>query len=189
VLFGSALIAALSGIYFLFLPNGGFQGGRNPMYNIQILFSRSTWDDLHTWSGVIMIAVALIHLVLHWRWLVSTTRRIFKELSGQCGCINARGRWNLVLDLVVAISFILTALSGIYFLFVTGGRWVADPMILFSRTTWDLIHTWAAVILIASAVIHFAIHWKWITKVTRNLMRSASGTGVHHQIEPVVVSR
>ena len=54
---GSAIIAALSGIYFLFLPNGGYQGGRNPLYNLQILFTRHTWDDLHTWSGVIMIAV------------------------------------------------------------------------------------------------------------------------------------
>ena len=47
----SAVAAALSGIYFLFLPSG-YQGGRNPLYNIQILFSRQTWDDLHTWTGV-----------------------------------------------------------------------------------------------------------------------------------------
>jgi hypothetical protein len=32
-LFSSAVVAALSGIYFLYLPSGGFQGGRNPLYN------------------------------------------------------------------------------------------------------------------------------------------------------------
>ena len=37
------VIAALSGIYFLFLPSGGYKGGRNPMYGVTILFERHTW--------------------------------------------------------------------------------------------------------------------------------------------------
>lgn len=169
----SALLASLSGIYFLFLPTNGYQGGRNALYNVQILFDRHTWDDLHTWGGVAMIAIALIHLVIHWNWVSSMIRRSIKELTGKCGCMNARGRWNLTLNTVVAVSFILTALSGVYFLFFPGGRGVVDPLILFTRTTWDLIHTWAGVIFISAAIIHFAIHWKWITKVTRNMLRQA----------------
>jgi preprotein translocase subunit SecY len=169
-LFSSAILAALSGIYFLFLPSGGFQGGRNPLYNIQILFSRQTWDDLHTWGGIAMIVAALIHLATHWQWVVSMLRRTWKELTGQCGCMNARGRWNLILNAIVAASFVLTAVSGVYFLFIPAGRWAADPMILFSRMTWDLIHTWAGVALISAAIIHFAIHWKWVTKVTRKMI-------------------
>ena len=49
--FLGGIVAALSGIYFLFLPSGGYQGGRNPMYGITIFFQRHTWDDLHTWGG------------------------------------------------------------------------------------------------------------------------------------------
>lgn len=169
-LFVSAMIATFSGVYFLFLPSGGFQGGRNPLYNVQILFSRHTWDDLHTWSGVAMMAVAIIHLAIHWSWVVSMARRTWNELTGRCGCMNPRGRWNLILNAVVGIGFVLTAISGTYFLFFPGGRWVADPMILFARTTWDLIHTWAGVTLISAAVIHFAIHWKWVIKVTRKMI-------------------
>ena len=169
-LFSSAIAAALSGIYFLFLPSGGFQGGRNPLYNIQILFSRQTWDDLHTWGGIAMIVAAIIHLAIHWPWVVSMARRTWNELTGKCGCMNPRGRGNLFLNVIVAISFVLTAVSGVYFLFVHGGRWMADPMILFTRSTWDLIHTWAGVALIAAAVIHFAIHWKWVAKVTHKMI-------------------
>lgn len=169
----SAAIAALSGIYFLFLPNGGYQGGRNPLYNVQILFARQTWDDLHTWSGVAMIAAAVIHIAIHWKWVASMARRTWNELTGKCGCLNPRGRGNLILNTVVAISFILTAISGVYFLFFTGGRRAVDPMFLFPRTTWDLIHTWAGVILTAAAVIHLAIHWKWVTKVTRKMLGMA----------------
>lgn len=90
-------------------------------------------------------------------------------MSGQCTCLNPRGRWNLILNLVVGIGFILTALSGIYLLFVPGGRNVIDPMIIFSRTTWDVIHTWAGVVFMDAIVLHFIIHWRWIVNVTKKM--------------------
>lgn len=177
-LLATGLIAAISGVYFLAFPSGGYQGGRNPYYGIQILFSRQTWDDLHTWGGVAMIVIALIHLVLHWSWVTAMARRTYNELRGRCGCMNARGRWNLILNLIVAVSFVLTAVTGVYLLFVPGGRWATDPMILFSRNAWDLIHTWAGVAFISAAMVHFAIHWKWFTKVSNkmvSLVARASG--------------
>jgi hypothetical protein len=169
-LFISALIAAISGIYFLYLPVGGFQGGRNPLYNVQILFSRHIWDDLHTWSGVAMIAAALVHLVIHWSWVTNMARRTWSGLTGRGSKMNARGRWNLILNSVVALSFLLTAFSGVYFLFVPGGRGAVDPLLLFTRFTWDLIHNWAGITFIAAAILHLAIHWKWVTKVSRKML-------------------
>jgi cytochrome b subunit of formate dehydrogenase len=185
-LFASAVAAALSGVYFLFLPTNGYQGGRNLYHNITILFSRSTWDDLHTWGGVAMIAAALIHLAIHWSWVTGMARRTLHELTGKCGCMNARGRWNLILNTFVAISFILTALSGVYFLFFPGGRWAADPGLVFSRTTWDLLHTWAGVSLTAGAIVHFSIHWKWVTKVTRKMVQLAVPDRTSRQPTPVL---
>jgi hypothetical protein len=167
----SALIAMLSGIYFLYLPIGGYQGGRNPAYNITTLFTRHTWDDLHTWSGVAMIAVVVIHLSLHWCWVVTMARRMVKEIFGKSASMNARGRFNLWVNITVAVSFIVTALSGVYFLFLPGGRGTADPLFLFNRQTWDMIHTWGAVVLILAAVAHFVIHWNWIVKVSRGVVK------------------
>jgi hypothetical protein len=172
ILLGSVLIAALTGIYFLFLPTGGYRGGRNPYYDIQILFDRSTWDLLHTWGGVAMIAAVAFHLPMHWSWVVNMTKRMGRELTGKCIPMNGRGRFNLVINLVVAISFLLTALSGIYFLFAPGGHGTAVPNFLFSRLTWDLIHTWSAVAMISAAVLHFAIHWRWVIKVTSNIFNA-----------------
>jgi hypothetical protein len=173
VLIISGITAILSGIYFLFLPSGGYRGGRNPAYDLQILFSRQTWDDLHTWGGIAMIAVAIFHLALHWSWVASMTKHAFKAWAGKSAKMNPRARWNLILNLVVGISFMLTALSGIYFLFVPGGRGAVDPLILFTRTTWDLIHTWAGVMFILGVSLHFAIHWKWVTKVSRMVFEHA----------------
>ena len=79
---------------------------------------------------------------------------------------------NVLIDMVIAISFALAALSGIYLLFVGVGGYQNgrnpgwDPLFLFSRTTWDVIHTWSGTVLVVAAVIHLAIHWRWVTKVT-----------------------
>lgn len=169
LLFSSAVLVALSGIYFLYLPNG-YQGGRNPWYGITILFTRQTWDLIHTWSGVVMITVAAIHLALHWSWVTNMTRRTIKELIGANGRMNAAGRFNLVINALVAFGFFFAAISGVYFLVYLGGRSAVDPNILFSRLTWDMIHTWSGVIMIAAAVLHFIIHWKWVIKVTRKTL-------------------
>jgi len=185
VLFLSALLAALSGVYFLYLPVGGFQGGRNPTYGLTILFSRSTWDLLHTWSGVAMTAIASFHLVVHWSWVAGMTRRIFKEISGQCGCMNWRGRSNVILNGILGLSFLLTALSGAYFLFFpVGSHGVADPQLLFSRLTWDLIHTWGGVSMILAAGGHFVIHWAWVVKVTRRYFQNLAGRPKAKAVQP-----
>jgi hypothetical protein len=177
VFFGG-LLAALSGIYFLFLPTGGYQGGRNPAYGINILFSRQTWDVLHTWTGVVMIAAVAIHLAIHWRWVRMMARRAWNALLSRGNPMSTGAKFNVAINVIIGLGFLLCALSGLYFLFVPsgglhGGSTAAwDPNLLWSRTTWDLIHTWSGVTLIAAAVVHFAIHWRWVKNVTAKFFLS-----------------
>lgn len=178
IIFLSGLVAALSGIYFLFVPSGGYQGGRNPMYGLTILFSRHTWDDLHTWSGVLMIAVAVLHFAIHWRWVKVMSKHTVKALLSRETKLSKEPRLNVAINVLVAVSFLLTAVSGIYFLFAPSGGFQGgsnpgwDLMFLFSRTTWDLIHTWAGVVFIGAAVVHFWIHWRWIKTMTQQFFLS-----------------
>ncbi len=176
--------AMLSGVYFLFLPVGGRQGGRNALYGVTILFSRHTWSDLHIWSGVIMIAAAIVHIAIHWRWIASMSKRVVRDLLGRPPFMNNRGRFNVLVDAMVAISFLVTAVSGVVLLFVpaaSGGRLATDPLFLVSRTTWDLLHTWAGVALAVAVIVHLAIHWGWIVKVTKNVAGWAPGLRTHPQ--------
>jgi hypothetical protein len=176
--FLGGILAALSGLYFLFVPSNGYQGGRNPMYGVTILFSRHTWDELHTWGGVLMIAAAGIHLAIHGRWIKMTGRRIVKVLHSRETRMSKNVWFNLAINALVAVSFLLTAVSGVYFLFAPSGGFQGgrnagwDPMFLFSRTTWDLIHTWAGVVLIGAAAVHLGIHWQWVKSVTQRFFLS-----------------
>ncbi len=172
-LFTTGIVSALSGIYFLFLPTGGYKGGANPFYNIRILFLRETWEDIHAWGGVAMIVIALLHIPLHWNWFVSMYKRMLKEIKGTSEKMGAKGRYNLYVNLTLALSGLIVGLSGLYFFLIPGashGSGLPDPIWLFNRTTWDLIHTWAFVVMFAAAVLHFAIHWKWVTKVTTKIV-------------------
>jgi hypothetical protein len=173
-LFLAGLGAALTGIYFLLLPVGGYQGGRNPNYGITFLFERETWDLLHTWTGVAMIAAALIHIVLHWNWITGAAKRIAGDIYKGGRQLSQKSRINIAVDLIVAIGFFLTALSGLYFLFGPAGvKSRSLPPFIFTSQVWDLIHTWAFVAMAAGVMIHLALHWSWIVSVgSRILTRS-----------------
>jgi hypothetical protein len=67
----SAVLASISGLYFLFSPPGSDKTVAS------FLFTRSIWDIIHTWSGVTMMAVALLHFNIHWRWITKVTQKIF----------------------------------------------------------------------------------------------------------------
>lgn len=175
--FAGALLAALTGIYFLFLPVGGYQGGRNPFYGVEMLFGRQTWADLHTWGGLVMILAVIIHFTLHWSWVKMMSRKVFNSARGGGSAFSRGAQINVLIDLLVALGFLVTAVSGVYFLFLpagySGGRtpgW--DPGLLFSRASWDMLHTWGAIVMILGALLHLAIHWRWIVNVSRRLWHS-----------------
>jgi preprotein translocase subunit SecY len=176
--FVGGIVAALSGIYFLFLPSGGYQGGRNPTYGITILFDRNSWSDLHTWGGVIMLAAIAIHFAIHWQWVKMMGRRMVNAMLSKGATFSRGAKINVAVDVLVAASFLVCALSGIYLLFAPGGGFQGgqnpgwDPNWLFSRITWDLIHTWSGVVLIVAAAVHFAIHWRWVKNVTQRFFLS-----------------
>jgi len=173
-MFLSGIITGLSGLYFFFLPVGGYQGGRNPLYGVTILFDRHTWGDVHIWASVIVLAFGALHVPLHWKWIVSMTKRAVRVLLGKYE-MNNPAKFNLGVNMIIGLSALISGLSGLYFLLVPGASHESialDPMWIFSRTTWDLIHTWSGVVMSAVAMLHFYIHWKWIYKITRKYWRA-----------------
>jgi hypothetical protein len=69
----------------LIAPSGGFQGGSNAGWDPDFLFSRTTWDLIHTWAGATFIGAAAVHFWIHWRWIKNITSRFFLSLLPQPG--------------------------------------------------------------------------------------------------------
>lgn len=173
--FLGGILAALTGIYFLYLPSGGYRGGRNPAYGLQILFERHTWSDLHVVTGLVMVVAVAAHFAIHWQWVTMMARRVANALRTRESGLSRGARQNLILDAVVAVSFVICALSGIALLLVPEGSGAGSSP---ARIAWDMAHTWSGVLLIGSAVIHLAIHWRWVKNVTLRLVASLLPAGV-----------
>lgn len=163
ILFISALTVLLTSIYFFILPVGGYMGGRNPNYGLVFIMERSGWEFIHNWGGLLMIIVALIHFIIHWRWIKQTTLRVVNVVFLKADRFGSRLAWNIILDVIIAASFLVCAVSGLFFFL--GGKYSANPF-LFSVLTWDLIHNWSGVVMVMAAILHFTLHWKWIVNVT-----------------------
>lgn len=78
------LVEVVTGfVLWLVLPHGGYQGGRNPLYQQAFIVSRDVWLSLHDWFAVVMVLGVLVHLVLHWRWIVGIFRTLWREAFSQ----------------------------------------------------------------------------------------------------------
>jgi len=59
------------------MGSGGYQGGRNAGFATTLLgLSRGTWSDLHTLGSLVMIAGIVVHVALHWKWIVGMTKKM-----------------------------------------------------------------------------------------------------------------
>ena len=178
----SGLIAVLSGIYFLFLPVGGFQGGRNPFYGVIIFFERHAWEDIHIWSSVIIMALAALHIPLHWQWIIKMTKTGFRSVFVKSK-LNKYSRFNLAINVLIGISGLICGLSGLYFLLLP-----MTPVLIFTPLVWDLIHAWSGVVMTAVGILHIGIHWKWIVKVLGKYGKALFTQKSTSRLEPALIT-
>jgi cytochrome b subunit of formate dehydrogenase len=67
-----ALVQLVSGfVLWLALPSGS-RGGT-------FLFSRGVWLTIHNRSALLLAAIVIVHIILHWGWIVRTTKSFFRQ--------------------------------------------------------------------------------------------------------------
>jgi hypothetical protein len=87
------LLATTGGILRWVLPPGsggghgdGFRRGRDPGEIKELLgLGRHDWGDIHFVLALLFVLVMLIHLYLHWRWIVTYVALVFSSSrNGTC---------------------------------------------------------------------------------------------------------
>ncbi len=67
-----ALVQVVSGfVLWLALPPGS-RGGT-------FLFSRDVWLTMHNRSALLLAAIVIVHIILHWGWIVRMTKSYFRQ--------------------------------------------------------------------------------------------------------------
>ena len=114
---------------------------------------------VHEWLGIGLGLALLLHLTLHWDWVVRTTRRLLAR----------RGRDRLIylVNLALLISMTLCVTSGILISEValrTLG--ISVPQSPF----WGQMHSTTATLTLALVPVHAALRWRWIVSVGKRLL-------------------
>lgn len=75
---------------------------------------------------------------------------------------------NYWVDVVIGIAGVMSAVSGLVFLLPANP---ASGIMGISLRGWNTIHTWSSLAAIAGVGVHLTLHWKWVTVVTRQMLR------------------
>jgi hypothetical protein len=74
-----AIVQAISGfILWRVLPGGeGYRGGLGTKTTEVFLWDRHVWIDIHDIAAAVLLIVVIIHIILHWKWITTVTKRMF----------------------------------------------------------------------------------------------------------------
>jgi hypothetical protein len=79
--FVAFLVEAVSGFVLWFaLPNGsgGGRGRGGGLGGETFIFDRHTWLGIHDWFAVVLVLLIAVHVAMHWRWIVRTSRTLLR---------------------------------------------------------------------------------------------------------------
>jgi hypothetical protein len=98
--------------------------------------------------------------------------------------MSVKPKWNLVLDALIGLAFLGTAISGLVFFLDLAGRGSGGESWLLARDAWRSLHDWFGLAMIAGVGVHLLVHWKWIVSVA---LRQAGLTG--RRARPAMTAR
>jgi len=87
---------------------------------------------------------------------------------------------NYIVDLIIAVGFVLVAFSGVVLLLAGPGGYrggvtprATHEVFSLSRWTWKALHVWSAMGLAGGVALHLLLHRKWFVCMNRNLLHRA----------------
>ncbi len=119
----------------------------------------ATGYAIHEWLSLGLLAGLIAHVVFHWKWVVSVTKKFFGKLPRAT-------RINYVINGGLALSFIMAGVSG----FAISES--ITPLFGFSGggNFWENIHELSANLSLLLVGAHVLMHWKWIVNNTKKYL-------------------
>lgn len=119
--------------------------------------AKATGQAVHEGLGVGIAAAFIIHILLHWQWVVTITRRFFQE-------VKTEPRINYLLNAGLFICFTTTIFSGLMI-----SRSVLPFFGLEAANTsfWKMLHFTSAELSLWLLALPVALHWRWIVDAAK----------------------
>ncbi len=70
------LAEAVSGfvLWLAFPTDGGGGAGNLTFWEL----TKHTWIDIHDWVAVALVILVIMHIILHWKWIVRMVKVVFQ---------------------------------------------------------------------------------------------------------------
>ena len=118
-----------------------------------------TGIGIHEWLGTGLGLALLIHLTLHWDWVIRETRKLLSPRGHE------KVIWAVNLALLAAMT--LCVLSGLLIsrvvLSYLGFDMLGGPF-------WTRLHDLTAEVTLGLVPVHVAVRWRWIVSVGRRVL-------------------
>jgi hypothetical protein len=132
-----------------------------------------TGINLHQWLGLAVTFLALVHLILHWDWIVAVISRFFMKTCG-------RSRVYLLLDVLLMVGATVIFETGLVI-----STWF--NLNLTNYADWLDIHVYSSVITLGLTVLKLGLHWRWIVNIAQKSFSRRRALRVIHTLKPVPV--
>jgi cytochrome b len=121
---------------------------------------------IHEWLSLALAVAIIVHLLLHWGWVVETIRRTFKALPRTT-------RINSILNTALFIDFVIITFTGIA---ISEAALPLFGIHVTPNFTWRRLHDQASNIGLVLLGLHIGMHWDWIVNsVKRYIIAPLTG--------------
>lgn len=124
----------------------------------------ATGIPIHEWLSVGVAILVLIHLASEWDWTIHAVTRFFRRLS-------ALSRVDLILDVLLFVSFVLVMLSGFM---VSQSIFPLLGLTTAVGPTWKIIHSLSADLTLVIVGLHAGLHWRWFVSAFKRAFRASA---------------
>lgn len=127
---------------------------------LAIYEQRATGLTIHEWGGLIVGGGLMVHILLHWQWVASNTRRFFRRLAGEI-------RLNYFINVLLFVAFTTAMVSGLMISHVVLPRF---GLHMGQSPFWQWLHSLSADIALWLVALHIALHWGWIVNAVKRCL-------------------
>jgi hypothetical protein len=116
-----------------------------------------TGETIHEWFSLALAGTIVVHLLLHWDWIVNVGKKYFAKLWHS-------SRLNFFLDMLMFIAFNSIIFSGIM---ISKSVLPSLGISVGQGGSWKMIHKTATEITLWLFAAHVGLHWRWIWSMAK----------------------
>lgn len=142
-------------------------------------FPTVTGISVHEWLSLAIFVPTVVHLAVNWDWVVHTVVRFVRTMR-------TMSRANLVVDIGLFVATVTVMLSG---MMVSQAIASALGVTIVPSMAWHVAHAFSARAVIVLMLAHFALHWRWVLRVARDMLGRVTPNVPARTVVPVRVTR